>query len=60
MHLLITSGLGGFVPDLVLIAVLVIPVVLVVSGIFFLLVELPSMRWSQAVSARAKSEYALR
>ena len=56
MHLLITSRLGGFVPDLVLIALVVIPVVLVVSGVFFLLVELPCMRWSQAVSARARAE----
>jgi peptidoglycan/LPS O-acetylase OafA/YrhL len=56
MHLLITSSMGGFVPDLVVIALVVIPVVLIVSGVFFWLVELPCMRWSQAVSARGKTE----
>jgi peptidoglycan/LPS O-acetylase OafA/YrhL len=58
MHVLVTSSLGGFVPDLVLICVVIVPVILLVSGVFFVLVELPCMRWSQRIAARERARTA--
>lgn len=58
MHLLITSRIGGFVPDLVLVCLVMIPVILLVTGIFFVLVELPCMRWSQRIAARERARAA--
>ena len=59
MHLLITSSIGGFVPDLVLVCLVMIPVILLVTGIFFVLVELPCMRWSQRIAARERARTAV-
>jgi peptidoglycan/LPS O-acetylase OafA/YrhL len=58
MHVLVTGSLGGFVPDLVLICLVMIPVILLVSGVFFVLVELPCMRWSQRIAARERARTA--
>ena len=58
MHLLITSSIGGFVPDLVLVCLVMIPVILLVTGTFFVLVELPCMRWSQRIAARERARTA--
>jgi peptidoglycan/LPS O-acetylase OafA/YrhL len=58
MHVLVTGSLGGFVPDLVLICLVMVPVILLVSGVFFVLVELPCMRWSQRIAARERARTA--